>query len=141
MSILDTVKRWFGNPHPETVKEPVVEGRIWDMRRHQGWGNAINYDLRRTTTTLRLRIWGHIRNPRVADGDLVAVPMTAMKSLLTQLEAVALFRVENVEYEKDPADMFSSDAAFVRFATGEDIEQMESGYVDARQGDLPHFIT
>ena len=72
-----------------------LTGYVYDMQRHLGWGNAINW-----SNYEKRRVYGHLqRRPRVGD------------ELISKMESgkIARFVFTNVEYSTDPHDMFFAD--------------------------------
>lgn len=92
--MIKRIKRWL-----RLLANPEKNATVWDVRKHNSWGNAIQW------TDFKARtLYGHT-TPRPSVGDVLLCPMSK--------GGVYKFRFVKVELMHDPADMW--------FGTVEDV--------------------
>lgn len=95
---------WF-----KRKRDGVDPSRVWSVSAHQTWGDNIDIQVMPEARGGQLlQVSGHLSNPKMREGDFLAVPMLSRRT--------ALYRVHDLSYTGDPRDLFFAKASFVRYA-------------------------
>lgn len=107
--MLPIIKRLFGKK-VENQQTP----QMYDLR-HCGWGHSVVFEgAGKIPNSQEVHGW---LTPRVSKGDTFLFPAT---------KGLAIWQLIEVENCSDPEDMFFGTVGIIRYATEQDLKQVES---------------
>ena len=105
------------------TKKLKLTGYVYDMDKHSGWGNAINW-----SNYEERRISGHLQRKPVI-GDEIIAKMESGK--------IVRYGVTKVEYMHDPRDMFFADVMDIGYQDEKPINKVKEAdkrEIEPREG-------